>query len=97
MHRKGDGRAETNCQQESTDLARVRTGSVYTNEDTWIEERLAAGTISRRSLSYSVRKKHHASRWLQKKKKRWLWDRETSTFIKFLSIVHDVPVFTLQH
>jgi hypothetical protein len=56
MQRKGGGRAETNRQQESTDLARVGTSSVYTYENTWIEERLAAGTISRRSPSSSVRK-----------------------------------------
>jgi len=39
--RREGRRAETNCQQESTDLARVGNGSVYTNENTWIEERLA--------------------------------------------------------
>jgi hypothetical protein len=94
MQRKGGGRAETNCQQESTDLARVGTGSVYTNEDTWIEDRLEAGAISRRSPTSSVRKSitlHDGY------KKRWLWDQETSTFIKFLSNVPDVPLFKLRH
>ena len=60
MQRKGvgGGRTEKNCQQESTDLARAGTGtgSVYTNENSWIEERLAAGAISRRSRSSSARK-----------------------------------------
>jgi hypothetical protein len=72
-------------------LARVGTGSVYTNEDTWIEERLAAGAISRRIF---CKKKHHASRWLQK---RWLRDQETSTFIKFLGNVPDAPACTIRH
>jgi len=95
MQRKEGGRAETNCQQESTDLARVGTGSVYTNEDTWIEERLAAGAISRRSPSSSVRKSitlHDGY-----KKDGSGIRRLPSTFIKFLSNVPDAPVFTLRH
>jgi hypothetical protein len=72
-------------------LARVGTGSVYTNEDTWIEERLAAGAISRRSPSSSARKSitlHDGY------KTKWLWDQETSIFIQSVSIVPDAPVFT---
>jgi hypothetical protein len=72
MHRKGGGEAETNCQRESTDLARVGTGSVYTNENTWIEERLVRGDFTKEPLVFCKTKASRFKMVTKKKKKNWL-------------------------